>query len=203
MLKYLLAVLPFVLVCIHCLNLVEEKQKSTDLIIIPRIIVNEKQVSYNNRDAKWYYNDMAFTGYIEEDFSDGSTQKRFGVYHGLKHGSSLHWYKDGRLRMSANYHLGKLHGDKKYWLDNDIHQISSHLQYEEGKLQGRQKLWYDSGEVYKLLYFNLGQEEGLQQAFRKNGAVYANYEAREGRVFGMRRASLCFELENEKLIYGQ
>ena len=45
----------------------------------------------------------------------------------------------------------------------------------------------------------MGQEEGLQQAFRKNGDLYANYEAKEGRIFGLKKAALCFGLQNEEI----
>ena len=45
----------------------------------------------------------------------------------------------------------------------------------------------------------MGKEEGIQQAFRKNGDLYANYEAKNGRIFGLKKASLCFGLENQKI----
>ena len=45
----------------------------------------------------------------------------------------------------------------------------------------------------------MGKEEGIQQAFRKNGDLFANYEAREGRIFGLKKAALCFGLEDEKI----
>ena len=45
----------------------------------------------------------------------------------------------------------------------------------------------------------MGREEGIQQAYRKNGALYANYEAKKGRIFGLKKASLCFELEGQKI----
>jgi antitoxin component YwqK of YwqJK toxin-antitoxin module len=42
-----------------------------------------------------------------------------------------------------------------------------------------------------------GQEEGMQKAWRENGKIYNNYEAKNGRIFGLKRASLCFQLEDE------
>ena len=43
----------------------------------------------------------------------------------------------------------------------------------------------------------MGKEEGIQQAFRKNGDLFANYEARAGRFFGLKKSALCYELEDE------
>ena len=45
----------------------------------------------------------------------------------------------------------------------------------------------------------MGKEEGIQQAFRKNGDLFANYEAKEGRIFGLKKAALCFGLEDENI----
>ncbi|EPR68296.1 hypothetical protein [Cyclobacterium qasimii] len=47
----------------------------------------------------------------------------------------------------------------------------------------------------------MGREEGLQQAFRKNGELFANYEAKDGRIFGLKRAVLCVGLEDEVVKY--
>ena len=44
-----------------------------------------------------------------------------------------------------------------------------------------------------------GKEKGLQKAWLQNGTLYVNYEAKNGRVFGMKRANLCYQLKNEKI----
>ncbi len=41
---------------------------------------------------------------------------------------------------------------------------------------------------------------GLQQAWLKNEKMYVNYEAKNGRIFGMRRANSCYKLENEDVV---
>lgn len=47
----------------------------------------------------------------------------------------------------------------------------------------------------------MGKEDGIQQAFRENSALYANYEAKEGRIFGLKKTALCFGLEDENIQY--
>lgn len=47
----------------------------------------------------------------------------------------------------------------------------------------------------------MGKEEGMQQAFRKNGDLFVNYEARNGRIFGMKKAALCFGIEDKNIQY--
>ena len=70
-----------------------------------------------------------------------------------------------------------------------------------GKAHGTQTQWYATGELYKKLNLNMGKEDGMQQAFRKNGVLYANYEAKSGRGFGLRKSALCYGLEEEKINY--
>jgi len=40
----------------------------------------------------------------------------------------------------------------------------------------------------------------MQKAWLKNGTLYVNYEAKNGRVFGMRRANSCYKLEDETIL---
>lgn len=44
--------------------------------------------------------------------------------------------------------------------------------------------------------------DGLQRAWRENGELYANYEARDGRIYGLKRANPCFDLEEERIVEG-
>ena len=41
----------------------------------------------------------------------------------------------------------------------------------------------------------------MQQAWLENGKIYVNYEAKNGRKFGMNRANLCYELKEEEIQY--
>ena len=90
---------------------------------------------------------------------------------------------------------------KKSWVNDVNHTMVSHLNYYMGKAHGIQMKWYPTGEIFKVLNLHMGIEEGMQRAFRKNGALYANYEARNGRVFGLKKAALCYSLEDEKVQY--
>jgi len=125
-----------------------------------------------------------------------------GILGGKKQNQATEWYPDGNYKQVANYHLGKLHGEKKLWSTEAAgHILIAHLNYKAGKPHGEQKKWFPTGELFKKLHLNMGKEEGMQQAFRKNGALYANYEAKAGRIYGLKKASLCFGLEDESIQY--
>ena len=54
--------------------------------------------------------------------------------------------------------------------------------------------------MFKLRNFADGKEHGFQKAWLANGKLYVNYEAKNGRIFGMRRANSCVRLEDEVVI---
>lgn len=206
--KYILYITVVLLIIVNFSQIDKDNQtlqnpQIISVLTVPDIVIEKDKLIYQNHSSKWTLNDVAFSGLVESYYEDGSIKQRFGVLKGLRQGAALDWFEDGHLKFSANYHQGRLHGEKKIWYENSNHQLASQLNYHQGKLNGIQMKWYATGEIFKLLNLNMGQEEGIQQAFRKNGVLYANYEAREGRVFGLKRASLCFELEEETLVFGR
>lgn len=177
---------------------------ATDTLVeIPNVTVDKSLLHYNNKTSQWVLNDQLYSGYIVSFHQDSTLKEKIGILNGKKQNLATRWYPDGQLKQVANYHKGKLHGEKKVWFSdaNANHILIAHLDYHLGKAHGEQKQWYSTGELYKKLNLNMGREEGVQQAFRKNGELYANYEAKNGRVFGLKKASLCYGLEDENIKY--
>ncbi|MEM6321600.1 MAG: membrane-binding protein, partial [Bacteroidota bacterium] len=168
---------------------------------IPDITVNKSLVDYKNQISLWTLNDQPYSGYMVSYYPDGRLKEKTGILNGRKQNQSTQWFPDGHLKQVANYHRGKLHGEKKRWTSNANHALVAEFNYINGKAHGEQTQWYVTGELYKKLNLNMGKEEGLQRAFRKNGALYANYEARNGRIFGLKKAALCYGLEDENVKY--
>ena len=79
--------------------------------------------------------------------------------------------------------------------------MRSESAFNEGIAHGTQRQWYKSGVLFKEINLAMGKEEGMQKAWRENGKIYNNYEARNGRIYGLKRASLCYELDNEEVQY--
>lgn len=170
---------------------------------VPSNTIEKSKLDYNPKNSLWTLNGMRYSGYALSYFRDGELAQKLGILNGKKQNDCTDWYPDGHTKFLSTYHQGKLHGVKKSWSMDGAHHLLTHYNYHLGKAHGSQKQWYNTGELYKVLNLQNGREEGLQQAFRKNGVVYANYEARAGRIFGLKRAALCFELEDEVVKYGQ
>ncbi len=168
---------------------------------VPPNNIDKSKLHYNKNGSLWILDNKPFSGYAVGYFPDSTLMLKIGIVDGKKQNETTEWYPDGHLKYSTNYHQGKLHGEKKSWSPDSTHLLISHLNYHLSKAHGVQKKWYPSGELFKILHLNKGKEEGIQQAFRKNGNLYVNYEARAGRIFGLKRASLCFELADETIQY--
>ena len=185
----------------------EEEQATSKLsptlaekeIHIPETTRDKSELTYNRNVSLWKEKNRTYSGYAVSKYPDGSIEEKFGIYKGKKQNKLTKYFPDGNLKQVSHYHNGKLHGEKKTWSSDTSHVLLSHLNYHSGKAHGVQKKWYVTGERYKILNLNMGKEEGIQQAYRKNGVLYANYEARNGRIFGLKKSNLCFTLENEEV----
>ena len=161
------------------------------------------QVYFDNQTSLWYLkSDSALlSGWIVKKQSNDSIELKFCLFKGEKDGILEAFYLNGQLKYLEHYRNNKLHGEVKRWTLENGYQLQAQLKYQDGKLHGEQKKWFPTGELHKLMHMKEGKEDGLQQAFRKNGVLYANYEARNGRTFGMKRSNLCYELDNEQVVY--
>lgn len=170
-------------------------------LTVPDRVVEKSELIYDNKKSLWLLNNQLYSGYAVEFYQDRSLKEKFGILDGKKQNEAIQWYSDGHLKRLTNYYKGKPNGDKKSWSSDSLHTLLSHFKYVFGQAHGEQTKWYPTGELFKKLSLNMGKEEGIQQAWRKNGKLYVNYEARNGRIFGLKRANLCYELTNERIAY--
>ncbi|GAA0720241.1 hypothetical protein GCM10009430_20200 [Aquimarina litoralis] len=199
-----LIVLLLCLLILGCAEQIKTKQNGIDLlkegvVEVPDTTVHKTYLHYNHKTSQWLLNGEFYSGYIVSFYSNDTLKERTGVLNGKKQKKSTLWYSDGHFKEVANYHNGKLHGEKKIWSAETDHMLISHLNYYRGKPHGEQKQWYTTGELYKKMFMNMGKEDGIQQAFRKNGDLYANYEVKNGRIFGLKKSVLCYGLKDENV----
>lgn len=63
--------------------------------------------------------------------------------------------------------------------------------YRDGEYDGTYRTWYQSGRPYERRRYTHGHEDGLQQAWTESGDLYINYEAKDGRHFGLVNSTPC------------
>ena len=160
--------------------------------------VQEQLLILHPAEGLVYLDEIPFSGTGVEHYADGKVFEKIGYLKGKKRGLHQKWFESGALAFEAQYFENKLHGKSSSWWSNG--KIRSESNFDFGKSHGLQTEWYNSGVKFKESNLNQGLEEGMQRAWRENGKIYINYEAKNGRIFGLKRSNLCFELEDETVI---
>lgn len=171
--------------------------KKTEEKVIPNLQIEKQQLILNQLEGKWYYQNQPFSGQAETHHPNGALAENIGFYNGKKEGIAQKWYPDSLLQKESFYRANKLDGVVKVWSPNPNSILIVESNYVNGVRNGFQTRWYRNGQMLRRAHLNMGKEEGMQQAWLKNGKIYINYEAKNGRTFGLRKANLCYELEDE------
>lgn len=144
-----------------------------------------------------FFGKTPFTGRAIKRYSDSSYAMVVTYSDGKKNGIFQKWYPSGQISYSAEYINGKLSGTSRTWWKNG--KLRTESNFVQGIPNGPQYQYYKSGQKFKLQYLNHGIEEGLQRSWRENGALYNNYEAKNGKIYGLKRSKLCFQLDDEEV----
>ena len=166
---------------------------------LPKVEVGYGDLKLNKQKGHWTLDGTLYSGYATEVYPNNSVKARTGFFNGKKQGIKSEYFPDGHLKQVSFYHQNLMHGEVKNWSGAYGHPMLAIRNYFMGKPHGEHRKWYKNGQVFKIMNYNMGKEEGIQQAFNENGSVYANYEAKNGRIFGLKRSMLCYELEDEKI----
>ena len=178
---------------------IDKPSSTIERIEIPLNIQKISSLQYQNSTSEWFYNGDLFSGFIVDYYENNALKLKMSIYQGKRHNKTEKWFPNGELMEVSYYDNGKLNGEKKVWVFGNEQILISQLNYVSGKAHGEQRKWYSSGEIYQIMNFDNGKESGIQKAFRKNGALYANYEARDGRIYGLKKSKLCYGLEDEEI----
>ncbi|MEQ3664992.1 MULTISPECIES: toxin-antitoxin system YwqK family antitoxin [unclassified Olleya] len=172
--------------------------KNEQAIVIGNVELLKEALVLNGNKGRWYYKDKPYTGYSLKYYPNGVLEEKLGFFNGRREGVAKRWTKNKKLQLESYYKNNKLDGVYKTWWENG--ELSGQSFYENGVKQGEEKQWFPDGQMFKLRNFADGKEHGFQKAWLANGKLYVNYEAKNGRIFGMRRASSCVRLEDEVVI---
>jgi antitoxin component YwqK of YwqJK toxin-antitoxin module len=175
------------------ISLVEEK-----VIDIKNVDVLKKELIHNPNKGRWYHKEKPFNGYSLKFHENGTLEEKWGFYNGRREGIARRWRKNETLQLESYYKNNRLTGVYKTWHENGT--LASQSFYENGLKQGLDKKWFSNGQLAKLRNLVDDKENGIQKAWLENGKLYVNYEAKNGRMFGMRRANSCYRLEDEVII---
>lgn len=174
------------------------KEQDNDFYI-PNNLVHKDSLRLIQNLGIWKLNSVPFNGYAVKYHKNGQLSEKVGYYNGKKEGKGLFWFSDGLLKKEIFYKNNKIEGPLKLWSPNPKSVLVKEFNFSKGIQHGVQKKWHTNGQIAQIRNLEYGKEIGLQQAWLRNGKQYINYEVINGRAFGLKKAQLCYELENEKL----
>lgn len=184
-------------------SVINTKSKTSEKVveketIIKPVEVQKEDIKLNQVEGTWYYNKVPYSGYSVKYYANDTLAEKTGFINGKREGISKKWSENGQLRLELHYKNNRIDGNYKTWWQNGA--LAEESTYVKGLMEGVQKKWYPTGVLAKLRNVVNGKENGKQQAWLENGKLYVNYEAKNGRIFGLKRANSCYKLEDEKVI---
>lgn len=182
----------------------KQRTENTSLSLgkeIVNTLIKKEEIKLDPLKGQWFYNQKPFNGYAVVYDENKSISEKIGFFKGKREGPYFKFFKDGAIKSKGHYIQNKLHGIKLNYFKSG--KIYSESNYVNGQRHGLQKVWFLNGQLAKSKNLNKGKEEGSQQAWLENGKIYVNYEAKNGRIFGMNRTNLCYKLKNEKVQYAK
>ncbi len=167
-------------------------------LVIDTIEVLKEDLVLNQVAGRWYYKNTLYSGYSLRYYPNDTLAEKLGFVRGKREGVARKYSENGVLRIESYYKQNRLDSVYKSWWENGV--LSAETNYVNGVKQGEEKEWYATGQLAKQRQLVDGEENGLQKAWLQNGSLYINYEAKNGRIFGMRRANSCTQLKDEVII---
>lgn len=103
------------------------------------------------------------------------------------------FFADGSLASRETYRAGRKVGVHwAFWPDGTARRRASYGSDEAADAyDGMVRTWDETGRARDIRRYARGREHGVQQSFGPNGEIFLNYEARNGRRFGLVNSTPC------------
>ena len=164
-------------------------------ISIPNFTAEEISSALRIQNGVCYYNDGLFSCYIISRYKSGALKEKSPYFNGLKEGTDLSWFENGNLESERNYVKGEKEGTHTGWYADGTKRFE--YNFANGLAEGISTDWYPSGKIFQQKLFGSGAEVSVK-AWGETGKLYANYEVKNGVIYGLNNSTLCYSLKNER-----
>jgi antitoxin component YwqK of YwqJK toxin-antitoxin module len=157
--------------------------------VIPAVWVLTNDTAWQQQRGVLYYHRQPFCGYRYGLYANGDTASITPYYEGRANGLAREWYQNRQLKETRWYVNGEKTGEHRGWWPNGIAQFVYH--FRQDVFHGVVQEWYANGQRFRHMQYVNGHENGLQQIWQPNGSLFANYEVRNGRNYGLTGTMHC------------
>lgn len=163
--------------------------------VIPPVYVAVSNKGFALQQGILYLNGQPFSGHQYALRSIGDTAMVVPFYKGREYGMARQWYENGQLKEVRFFVNGQKTGEHTGWWQNGQLQFVYH--FSNDMFEGMVKEWYANGRLFRQMHYAAGTENGLQQIWQPDGKLFANYEARDGRNYGLTGTMHCKNYRNK------
>jgi antitoxin component YwqK of YwqJK toxin-antitoxin module len=156
---------------------------------IPATYVNADNNKFRQRQGVLYLDHQPFSGHQYLLYENGDTAFVLPFSQGREYGIARQWYPNRQLKEVRVYENGKKSGKHTGWWENG--RLKFIYQFKKDVFDGPLKEWHANGQPFRSMNYIEGQESGLQQIHLADGSLYANYEVRNGRNYGLTGTRHC------------
>jgi antitoxin component YwqK of YwqJK toxin-antitoxin module len=101
--------------------------------------------------------------------------------------------EQGRLLSETMYRGGRKTGRHVAFWPGGVLRVRAH--YDGDVIEGEYRSFHRNGRLAERKRYVRGREEGLQQAWTDGGELFLNFEARNGRHYGLINSRPCLPVE--------
>jgi antitoxin component YwqK of YwqJK toxin-antitoxin module len=164
-------------------------------IDIPDVFINADQNNFQTKQGLTFLNQQPFSGWQYALYENGDTALLVPFYNGKESGVAKQWYPNTILKERREYEMGKKTGEHKGWWENG--QLKFDYHFNNDLYDGTVKEWYADGQAFRAMNYVNGYEKGMQKIWRPDGSLHANYEARNGRNYGLTGNMHCKNIRKD------
>lgn len=154
--------------------------------------VNEHH--FQSRAGVMYMDNEVFTG-TQLFFHPGYDTAAIIPYRdGREQGIAVYKYPGGKVKEIRSFSKGRKTGVHKGWWPSGKPRFV--YAFSNDVYNGDVKDWYESGQLFRDFHYTKGVEDGLQKQYFDNGVLQFNYEARNGRQYGLTGIKKCINAKD-------
>ena len=149
----------------------------------PTVVVTEvSRRDLTLHDGRWFRAGSTgpYTGWMTDQYPDGTSLFRSAVSNGMLNGLSQGWYTNGQLQIQEFFQNNLSHGLRQKWYSNG--RLMSEATIVEGKLEGTFRRWHENGQLAEQIEMKNDKPDGLARAFYPSGFPHFETEVRAGVV---------------------
>lgn len=139
--------------------------------------------------STWLSDGRPIEGVLLEHDQSGALRLQVHLSHGRLDGIEHRWYGNGQRESVRLYREGHKAGHHMGWWPDGSPRFES--TYEDHAFEGESRSWHANGRIFEIRHYSHGHEEGMQQSWTAEGALFLNYQVRQGRRYGFVNARPC------------